>query len=205
MKKVALIGYSGHAYVVMDIFNSANIEVSHYCDKSMKEDNPFNLEYLGDENEEKTLTKLQSFDYFVAIGDNHLRENVYNRLTTAIQKPINAIHKSAIVSTEVILEDGIMISANATVNALSRIGKGVICNTGSITEHECILEDFAHVGPGATLCGNVKVGKFSLIGANSVVKQGIKIGRNVIVGMGAVVTKDIPDNVTVIGNPQKTL
>ena len=41
--------------------------------------------------------------------------------------------------------------------------------------------------------------------ANSVVFGNIKIGNNVTIGAGSVVTKDIPDNCLVIGNPAKII
>lgn len=34
---------------------------------------------------------------------------------------------------------------------------------------------------------------------------GVKIGNNVVVGAGAVVTKDVPDNCVVVGNPARIL
>jgi sugar O-acyltransferase (sialic acid O-acetyltransferase NeuD family) len=101
--------------------------------------------------------------------------------------------------------DGVMIAANATINPLAEIGRGVICNTSSSIDHECIIGDFTHIAPGAVLCGNVKVGRSTFIGANSVIRQGIIIGNNVTIGAGTVVVKDIPDNSTVIGNPARKL
>ena len=62
----------------------------------------------------------------------------------------------------------------------AEIKKGVIINTGAIVEHECIINDYAHIAPGAVLAGSVFVGANSFIGANAVVKQGVKIGKNVI-------------------------
>ena len=58
----------------------------------------------------------------------------------------------------------------------SKIGDFVILNTGSIIEHECVLGKATSISPGAVLCGNVEVGERVLIGANSVIKEGVKIG-----------------------------
>ena len=40
---------------------------------------------------------------------------------------------------------------------------------------------------------------------NVVVIGGVRIGNNVNIGAGAVVTKDVPDNCTVIGNPARII
>lgn len=41
------------------------------------------------------------------------------------------------------------------------------------------------------------------IGAGAVILPGVCIGRAAIVGAGAVVTKDVPDGATVVGNPAR--
>ena len=92
-----------------------------------------------------------------------------------------------------------MIAAHVVINPLAEVGTGVICNTGCIIEHECIVGDFAHIGPGAVLCGNVKIGAGTFVGANAVIKQGITIGKNAMIGAGAIVVKDVADNITVMG------
>lgn len=204
-EEIALIGYSGHAFVVADIFASANKQVSAYCDFSEKEFNPYGLVYLGREKDESTIQKLRSFNYFIAIGDNFLREKVYRLLQQQIAEPINALHQSAVISGSVSLEHGIMVGPGAIINAQARIGTGVICNSGSIIEHECVIGDFAHIAPGTVLGGNVKVGRNSFIGAGAVIKPGTVIGDNVIVGAGAVVIRNLQDNSKVVGNPQRYL
>jgi acetyltransferase-like isoleucine patch superfamily enzyme len=43
------------------------------------------------------------------------------------------------------------------------------------------------------------------IGAGAIILPGVKIGKMAIVGAGAVVTKDVPDNTTVVGIPAKAV
>lgn len=49
--------------------------------------------------------------------------------------------------------------------------------------------------------GRVVVGENAFVGANSIILPGVKIGKNAIIGAGSVVTKDVPDNSIVAGNP----
>lgn len=49
----------------------------------------------------------------------------------------------------------------------------------------------------------IKIGNNVFIGAGSIILPGTIIGNNVIIGAGSVVTKNIPDNVVVAGNPAK--
>ena len=204
-KPVAVIGYSGHGFVAVDILLCGGATVAAYCDREQKANNPFSLQYLGTETDTAAMEWLKNNNYFIAVGDNRIREKIYRQLTQTLSAPVNAIHPSAVISPSVKLEDGIMIAAGAVINPLSHIGKGAVCNTSSSIDHECVVDDFAHIGPGAILCGNVKVGARTFVGAGAVVRQGITIGKDVMIGMGCVVVKDVPDGMIVVGNPQKEL
>lgn len=49
------------------------------------------------------------------------------------------------------------------------------------------------------------IGKKCFIGANAIIMPGVTIEDEVIVGSGAIVTRDIPSNTIVAGNPAKVI
>lgn len=51
----------------------------------------------------------------------------------------------------------------------------------------------------------VTIGNNVWIGGRAVINPGVTIGDNVVIGAGAIVTRDIPDNVVVAGNPAKII
>jgi maltose O-acetyltransferase len=52
---------------------------------------------------------------------------------------------------------------------------------------------------------SVYIGDNVWIGGRAIINPGVKIGNNVVIASGAVVTKDVPDNVVVGGNPAKLI
>jgi sugar O-acyltransferase (sialic acid O-acetyltransferase NeuD family) len=101
------------------------------------------------------------------------------------------------------VKEGSVIFHGAIVQANSKIGRHVIVNTGAQIDHDCLVEDYAHIAPGAILCGTIQVGEGALIGAGATVVPGIRIGRWATVGAGAVVTQHVPDHAVVVGVPAK--
>lgn len=53
--------------------------------------------------------------------------------------------------------------------------------------------------------GCIEIMNNVFIGSNSIIFPNVKIGNNVIIGAGSIVTKDIPDNSVVAGNPARVI
>lgn len=54
-------------------------------------------------------------------------------------------------------------------------------------------------------CKTVKVGRNVWIGASASIMPGVTVGDNAVIAGGAVVTKDVPENAVVGGNPAKII
>jgi UDP-3-O-[3-hydroxymyristoyl] glucosamine N-acyltransferase len=67
--------------------------------------------------------------------------------------------------------------------------------------HNSIIGKDCVIVCGAMICGSVKVGDRTWIGAGAVIRDGVTIGRDCCIGMGAVVVKDVPNNTMVMGVP----
>jgi sugar O-acyltransferase (sialic acid O-acetyltransferase NeuD family) len=200
-QKLFLIGYSGHAFVCLDAALSTDFfDIIGYCDFKKKNNNPYNLNYLGSEN----FFKDPNSNAFISVGDNNIRKSIYKKNINNF-KFDKIIHSKSTIAENCSIGSGSLICVNACINPLVDIGKFCIINTGAIIEHECLVRDFVHIGPSAVLCGNVKIGENTFIGANSVINPGIEIGSNCIIGSGSVVVKNVSNNSKLAGNPAKII
>ncbi len=86
----------------------------------------------------------------------------------------------------------------------TEIGNGTKLDANTVVAHNCIIGKNCSCTSGSFICGSVEVGDNAYI-AGARVKNQIKIGEDALVGMGAVVTKDVPANTVVAGNPARVL
>lgn len=204
MEKIAIIGYSGHSYVVLDACLKNNMHIQFYSDLAEKQHNPFDLQYIGDESKAEFDWNIAD-SYILGIGDNAIRELTVKKIINKEKKVLNVIHPISTIANFATIGSGNYIGPQSIINALAQVGDYCIINSGSIVEHECQISDFVHLGPGSVLAGQVTVGRNTFIGANSVIKQGVSIGDHVVVGAGSVVLRDIPNGEVWVGNPAKKL
>ncbi|MDZ7680672.1 MAG: NeuD/PglB/VioB family sugar acetyltransferase [Fodinibius sp.] len=101
--------------------------------------------------------------------------------------------------------EGSIISPQVIVGTGVQLGKNVIVRQQSIVSHDSTIGDYCFVGPNVGIMGGVSIGDKTYIGAKALIRENIRIGNDCVIGMGAVVTKDVPDNTTIIGNPAKPL
>ena len=125
---------------------------------------------------------------------------------------------NAIIRSNTTIGDNALIGTNVVIEGECTIGDNVKLQTGVYITLYTTIEDDVFMGPcsvttndkymiyknGNKLRGPI-IRKGARIGANSTILPGVTIGENAVVGAGSVVTKDVPDGMTVVGSPAKML
>lgn len=156
---------------------------------------------------EEWLDKNEECYFIVAIGGDKGKDRVElsKYLIEKHMKPISAINTKAILASNVTLGQGVQIMLGAVIAARVEIGDYTIINSTASIDHECKIGTGCHIAPGAKLAGNIQMGEYTFIGTGAVILPNIIIGKNCIIGAGSVVTKNIPNDCVVYGNPAKIM
>lgn len=208
-RAIVCIGGGGHAKVVMDALHSCSAWcLVGYTDPNPQRRENSNIPYLGDDEVLPRLRR-EEVEYAVlgvgSVGDWTKRSRIVEAVSQFGFKWGIVIHSRAYCSSGASVGEGTVVCPQAVVNPGAILGRHTIINTSAVVEHDCRLEDWVHIAPGACIGGSVSVGEGTHVGLGSRVREGVLIGRNVLVGAGAVVATDVPDNVVVVGCPARIL
>ena len=199
LKGMIIYGASGHGKVILEILESNNDAHIRVWDDAVKA--PM-WQYPV---EQPTAPGEPIPDKLViSIGVNATRKKVAERFAGSATFG-TAIHADALLSRRATVDEGTVVMAGVRVNADVRIGKHCIVNTCVSIDHDCVLEDYVHISPNATLSGNVTIGEGTHVGSGASIIQGIKIGKWCTIGAGSAVIRDIPDYATAVGCPAKVI
>lgn len=201
-KKLIIIGCGGHAKVVADIAVKSGYQIEGFLDDYPSEDTFIGFPVLG---KVKDAAIYNSYNFFIAIGNTKVRREIYCSLIQQNLKLVSLIHPAAVIASDAKIGVGSVVMAGVVVNSEAEIGQGCILNTCSSVDHDCLIEDFAHISVGAHVAGTVKIGKNTWIGAGATVSNNINIVENCMVGAGAVVVKNLTDPGTYVGVPAKKI
>lgn len=194
MKIINIYGAGGHTKVIIEIAEALGYQIGTICDDSkiIKTILDYNVNTNPNEDGE----------WITAIGNNSIRKEIIEKEK---RDYLTLIHPKAIISKRTIVDVGTVIMAGVTINSSVKIGKHCIINTNASIDHDCIIEDYVHISPNTALAGNIQIGEGTHIGIGTSIIPNIKIGKWCTIGAGSVIIRDVPDGVTVVGNPGRIL
>ena len=196
-----ILGAGGLGRTVLGILESNDVkDVVLLDDNSTGEVNGYEVK-----GKVKDLEKIEDREVLVAFGSTYMlaREKLFKELSE--EKFFNAIHKSCCIDRTAKIGKGNILGANCILNPNAEIGdNNVFCVSVSV-DHDCKLGNNIYLSPGVNIAGAVEISDNVFIGTNATILPGKKIGKNSVIGAGCVVTKDVGENVTVVGVPGKEI
>jgi sugar O-acyltransferase (sialic acid O-acetyltransferase NeuD family) len=202
---IVLVGGGGHCRSVIDAIEEQGLfQIAGIVDTPDK----IGTQVLGysifacDDNIPRLVKEYSNFCITIGhIKTNELRKNLYIKLKKLGAKFPVIKSPHAYVSKSAIIKEGTVILHKSVINAKAILGECCIANTACIIEHDVIIKDHCHIGPGAIVNGGCLVEDNCFVASNSVLLPGVSIRQNSLIAAGSVIISDVGENSMYAGNP----
>lgn len=210
MNKVLYIfGASGLSREVADIAIDIGYSQIKFIDVIEGKEEVTGFEIVNEKNIRNESNN--EVDFIIGVGDGEIRRKIYSKFSKL--NYINLIHPSVTFGRNQLeklkLTRGNVICAGTRFTNNIKISDFGLYNLNVTVGHDCIIEDFVTISPGANISGNVHLKESAYIGTGATILQGqslenkLIVGSGSTVGAGAVVVKNVSDNIVVKGIPAK--
>jgi UDP-perosamine 4-acetyltransferase len=211
-RDLVVLGAGGHAKVCVSslLEQNSNLELTGYIapGPNPEFEEKFNLPYLGTDEEFVSGSSRNELliNGIAQTSEDPIREKIYNYYSNREFSFYGFKHPSSVYPTKgVHFDEGVQLMSSSTLQSGVTVNKNSIINTNASVDHDCLIGQHSHIGPGAILCGNVQVGSNVHVGAGATIVEGVEIAPSVIIGAGAVVIDDIEAGNTVVGTPAQAV
>ena len=213
-KDIVVIGVGGTSRDILDALEAINAAQSTWNILGFLDDNPalhgrevYGYGVLG-ATDAVLRREFAHADVVIGVANDRrllIRREIRDRLGIGPERYPVIAHPTAVISPKASIGAGSFILSGSYCAGNTRLGEHVIVLQNSVIGHDIEIASFVTVSGTVSMGGGVKIGEGAYIGLGSVVLPGVRIGRRSRVGIGAVVIGDVPDFLTVFGNPARIL
>ncbi len=143
--------------------------------------------------------------FVIAIGHPHIRKRLWERFVEKGAVFATVIHKSCVVGSRVRLGAGVILCPRVVLTCDIRIAENSTLNVSTAVGHDAVIGAHCQLSSFCDITGFVQVGDMVMMGSRASVIPGKCVGTGSIVGAGSVVIANVPEEVTVFGNPARIL
>lgn len=143
--------------------------------------------------------------FVCSIGQTQPKENCVKSLEAKGAVFTSLVHPSCVLGDRVQLGAGVILCPFVTLTCDIFIDDHCALNIGCSVGHDAVLGKYCQLQSRVAINGAVSVGRGVLMGTHATILPGRKIGDFATVGMGSVAYLDVPEGVTVLGNPARAI
>ena len=205
---MVILGAGGHAKEIIEILyrNNADKGISFYDNTPLAQKH-FLIKFLVISSDDELKSEFSKDPKFAtAISGTIKKEELVEKIKKMGGEYVSIIATNAIIGHfDVTIGNGSNIMQKVFISNSVIIGEGCLINYGASIHHDCSVGKFCEISPNVQLLGGAEIGNYVTIGAGATVLPKVKIGNNSVIGAGALVTKNVPENVMIMGIPGKII
>lgn len=151
-------------------------------------------------------SNIEGKNFMLTMGNMEIKREVSRELLHRKGGIPSLVHPNAAISRFAKISDcGVLVCSSCEIHSDAIVGEGCVLWPQVVIGHNTQLHEYVFCGPKAYVGAYIEVYDQAFIGQCSVCISGKidSIGESAIIGAGAVVTKSVPPNVIVKGNPAK--
>ena len=143
--------------------------------------------------------------FMITMGEPRFHKEGYEKFKQAGYTGAILKHPSADISPDAEIGEASVIFQNVCVGSLVKIGVNFSAAPNCTIGHDAVIGNSTRIGANSFVGGHVVIGDDVFIGSGTMLKDRIHVGNDSVASMGAIVFEDVPEKVTVMGNPARVV
>jgi sugar O-acyltransferase (sialic acid O-acetyltransferase NeuD family) len=191
-KPVVIVGAGRQGRSAADALETVKTKIAGYLDDTKPRGaHVFNYPVLNSLSAIADRPFVLDHAWFVAIGDNYARHDLYRKLDSQGATFVNAIHPTAQIARGVTTGRGLFIAAGTVACTGSAIGDWALVGSHAFFGTDSRVGEATFIGHGVILSAGASVGARSFLGSGTILSNDASVGADCVVGAGSLVMKEV--------------